>query len=124
MVDPEPEEEAPRLDPIADAVRGAPASESRREMHGRSAGHAELGLTDVRASTRRTGGAGGCVVAVVKVSPALKAAIRAEARAAVSEHISAGATLAAQEAVFEDIRTRVRAAARELIRTEAPWGFR
>ena len=68
----------------------------------------------------KTNRAGGRVTTVVEVSSAFQAAIRAEARAAASEHLRTEATLAESEAAFEHIRARVRAAARDLIGTEPP----
>jgi chromosome segregation ATPase len=91
---------------------------SQRETHHRRRSHGDLGLTDVQASTRRAGAAGGRVVAVLTVGPGFETAVRAAAREAASHHISVDATLAAREAVSEHIRTKVRAAARELISTE------
>jgi hypothetical protein len=137
MPDPGPEEQAPNLDldeasgaarrshgAGARAIRpgGSARAESRRETHGRRGRHGDLGVTDVRASAR-AGGAGGRAAAVVKVSPAFEAAIRAEARAAArevaSERTRDEPTLATREAVSDYIRTKVRAAAHELLRTEA-----
>jgi hypothetical protein len=131
-----PEEEAPKPDPDAarsdragaravrpgGSTRARGEADSRRETHDRRGGHGDLGSTDGRASARRAGGAGDRVAAVVEVSPAFAAAIRAAAREAEAEAeaMCAEATLGACEAAFEHMHTKVRAAARALIHRQAP----
>jgi hypothetical protein len=67
----------------------------------------------------RNGAGGGRVAVVVTVSPAFEAAIRAVAREAAAENMRAEATRPGCEAAFAHMHEKVRAAARELLLSDA-----
>ena len=70
-------------------VGSVPRRHGEGEASGHSGAHGDIGLTDVRLSPRHDDEAGGRVSALVKASPGLEAALRAEARAAARDEVSA-----------------------------------
>jgi hypothetical protein len=70
-------------------VGSVPRRHGEGEASGHSGAHGDIGLTDVRLSPRHDDEAAGRVSALVKASPGLEAALRAEARAAARDEVSA-----------------------------------